>query len=59
VSYYAAIDEATRGPIASDAFAGCGGDNSGLGGNDTIRGTHGRFIGRFVCARLAPAQMLR
>jgi len=55
VSYYAAIDEATRGPIA--------GDNSGLGGNDTFRGTLGRFIRRFirrfVCARLAPAQMLR
>jgi len=58
VSYYAAIDEATRGPIAGDS-AGCGSDNSGLGGNGTFRGTLGRFIRRFVCARLAPAQMLR
>jgi len=61
VSYYAAIGEATRGPIA--AAAGCGDGILTLGGNDTFRGTLGRFIRhfirRFVCARLAPAQMLR
>jgi len=50
-SYYAAIGEATRGPIAA-ATAGDGDGICGLGENDALGGALDRFILRFVCARL-------